>query len=261
MRIKSTAYAWRPFALTIELTCMLSITTVMVETAPRSLVAAESTPKKPPEAEGKTGLDKQLLDSLQNELLEGADDAGTEGQSPAAKGALPDSAGEDVGPENEHPLSQIGKRMRVAGEQMEAVKSKSDAQALQQQIVRDLEKLIRELEKECARCNGGSGSQKNSQAQTSQRGSVNQPKAGNSQAQNNQGSNKPAQDSTTRVGKNETRQPGPQELTHLIRDVWGQLPERARERLLQSPPEEFLPKYEVLIEKYYRRLAESPDEK
>ena len=41
-----------------------------------------------------------------------------------------------------------------------------------------------------------------------------------------------------------------------MKDVWGQLPAREREQMLQSPPEQFLPKYELLLEKYYKRLAE-----
>ncbi len=35
----------------------------------------------------------------------------------------------------------------------------------------------------------------------------------------------------------------------------GALPERAREQMLQLPAEEFLPKYELEIEDYFRRLA------
>ena len=42
----------------------------------------------------------------------------------------------------------------------------------------------------------------------------------------------------------------------VIRRLWGQLPEHARGQMLQSPVEEFPPKYEVLIEEYFRRLAE-----
>ena len=239
--------------------CIYSIAALIAVTTVQSIVAAELKPEPTPQTESKNELDKQLLDSLQNELLEGADEGAMKGEGPAADGASSEAAGEDIRAENEHPLSQIGARMRIAGEQIAAEKPGPKTRALHDQIVGDLEKLIRELEKECARCKGG-GSPQNSQAQKSQRPSVKQSK-GSGQAQSNQNSNKPARDSTTRVGKNDARSPSPEELTHLIRDVWGQLPERARQRLLQSPPEEFLPKYEVLIEKYYRRLAESPDEK
>lgn len=38
--------------------------------------------------------------------------------------------------------------------------------------------------------------------------------------------------------------------------LWGELPPHAREQMLQSPVEEFPPKYELMIEEYFRRLAE-----
>jgi hypothetical protein len=39
---------------------------------------------------------------------------------------------------------------------------------------------------------------------------------------------------------------------------WGDLPKRDRERILQIPPEEFLPKYQKMIEDYYRQLSRQP---
>jgi hypothetical protein len=36
---------------------------------------------------------------------------------------------------------------------------------------------------------------------------------------------------------------------------WGELPERDRQRMLQIPVEEFPPKYESMIEDYYRQLS------
>ena len=44
----------------------------------------------------------------------------------------------------------------------------------------------------------------------------------------------------------------------MLRRVWGHLPEKAREQMQNSIDEEFLPKYEKLIEQYYQRLAEQP---
>ena len=46
------------------------------------------------------------------------------------------------------------------------------------------------------------------------------------------------------------------QMKGLLKDLWGQLPLRDREQMLQSSPEQFLPKYELLIEKYYKRLAD-----
>ncbi len=38
------------------------------------------------------------------------------------------------------------------------------------------------------------------------------------------------------------------------------LPQHDREQMLQLPPEEFPPKYELQIEDYFRRLAEEGQE-
>jgi hypothetical protein len=48
--------------------------------------------------------------------------------------------------------------------------------------------------------------------------------------------------------------------TELIKQLWGHLPEREREQMLQSFSGEFLPKYELELEKYYRKLAEEQGE-
>jgi hypothetical protein len=47
-----------------------------------------------------------------------------------------------------------------------------------------------------------------------------------------------------------------EEVQATMKQLWGELPEQARERMLQSPVEQFPPKYETMIEDYYRRLAE-----
>jgi hypothetical protein len=41
-----------------------------------------------------------------------------------------------------------------------------------------------------------------------------------------------------------------------MKDAWGNLPERIREQMMQTSVDEFLPKYELLIEKYFQRLSE-----
>ena len=46
-----------------------------------------------------------------------------------------------------------------------------------------------------------------------------------------------------------------------MKDTWGHLPPRDREQMLQNTPDKFLPKYELLIEQYYKRLAEDPRRK
>ena len=51
------------------------------------------------------------------------------------------------------------------------------------------------------------------------------------------------------------------EMKAMIRQIpWGQLPQRQREQMLQLGSfEEFLPKYDAMIEEYFKRLAEEKE--
>jgi hypothetical protein len=89
---------------------------------------------------------------------------------------------------------------------------------------------------------------------TAQREKIQQPKGMPNNSK--EASSAPAQDSTDRIRKNDPRRPDMAEMKNLMKDIWGQLPEHDREQMLQYAPEQFLPKYELLIEKYYKRLAE-----
>ena len=46
------------------------------------------------------------------------------------------------------------------------------------------------------------------------------------------------------------------DIDELAKQLWGHLPQRTREQVLQTFSEDFLPKYEREIEEYYRRLSE-----
>ncbi|MFV2068611.1 MAG: hypothetical protein ACC645_16700, partial [Pirellulales bacterium] len=43
-----------------------------------------------------------------------------------------------------------------------------------------------------------------------------------------------------------------------VKEVWGHLPERMRQQLIQSASDQFLPKYQIPLESYFRRLSEAP---
>jgi hypothetical protein len=47
-----------------------------------------------------------------------------------------------------------------------------------------------------------------------------------------------------------------EERRHLMRDVWGQLPPRLRQKLLNAADEEYLPEYQDNIREYFRNLSE-----
>ena len=239
--------------------------------------AIKAKPKPAAAKPAEPSLDDELLRDLDNELLDGAgdlkpgpsptrpakasdaapDDAGKPAEKPAPDAddaAEPLIDGEDLGSEAEDPLSRVGRQMRRAEELIARLQSPDKTAKLQQQIVKDLEQLAQELEKQCQKQGSGSG-QKSSMQQTAGRKEVKQP-GGQKGKEPGKENDVPVKDSTDRLGKNNVQKTDMAEMKDLMKDLWGQLPLRDREQMLQSSPEQFLPKYELLIEKYYKRLAE-----
>jgi DNA-binding protein H-NS len=231
----------------------------------------DSKPQDAPPAAKKSAaeptLDETLLKDLDNELLEGAGDAKDSRRSKRPAGdksseqPLDQSVidGEDIGmpsPE-EDPLSYISQEMRSAESLITDRAQRAHAEHLQQRIVEDLAKLIEQAQQQ--RAAQQAASTKNKKQQTSKRQQVQQSKP--SAGKSGKDSNKPAQDSTDRLGKAEDARPDPELVKGLLKDAWGHLPQRAREQMLQNSPERFLPQYELMIERYYKRLAEEQNRK
>jgi hypothetical protein len=162
-----------------------------------------------------------------------------------------DQTGEDLGqPSRQSPLVGIESAMRTAEELIADRASVEQGLEVQQQVVADLDALIEELQKQCAACQGQSSSQ--TQKPSSRRSEV-ASKPG--RPAGSKGTTA-AEDSTTRLNQGAAAAVDMAEMQELLKDLWGHLPERVREQLLQAPTDEFLPKYELEIEKYFRRLAE-----
>ena len=51
------------------------------------------------------------------------------------------------------------------------------------------------------------------------------------------------------------RQADMEQIQTLMKRLWGELPQRDREQMLQYPVEQFLPEYEEMIEEYYKQLS------
>jgi len=160
-----------------------------------------------------------------------------------------------------HPLTRIGKKMQLAGEQVVSERLSQKTTGLQREIVDDLDKLIQELKKKKKQQQSSSSSSSKSRSQA-KRDKVNQPKRAPQPkprpGQRNE--QKPSRDSEERLDKSEQVKVDMQELNELMKDAWGHLPEKDREQMRQAAVEGFLPKYEIMIEKYFRRLAEENDE-
>ncbi len=82
------------------------------------------------------------------------------------------------------------------------------------------------------------------------------PPVGQPRPKQDAGSAKPTAGSQRPNGDGKTYKPDMQQMREVMKQLWGELPPHQREQMLQLPLEEFLPKYELLIEEYFRRLSE-----
>lgn len=201
-----------------------------------------------PPAPQRAGQDQKLLDELESDLLQDLpkakkpqDKNDSEKSSPLDQKLKDDlQAGEDLGSEPENPLAKIGQQMRAAQERIAQKDTSEKTQATQGEVVKELEKLIDQAKKQ-----GGSGNKSASGKGTGKAG------AGNGQAQPGN-----PQESTDRVGKPKTEAAEKTEVKDLLRRIWGHLPEKQRDEMQNAFSDQFLPKYEKLIEEYFQRLAE-----
>lgn len=162
-----------------------------------------------------------------------------------------DQQGEDIGqPSQQSPLVDIEAAMRNAQSLIAKAESVEQGALVQQQVVADLDALIEQLAKQCAAC------QNPSDAECENPGSRRSETAGSKPGTPKGKGTSAAQDSTARLDPGSAEAVDMAEMQELIKDLWGHLPARVREQLLQAPTDEFLPKYELEIEKYFRRLAE-----
>jgi hypothetical protein len=152
--------------------------------------------------------------------------------------------------EEENPLLEIARQMREVEALISQTQSGDRTQTLQGQIVVRLEELIKQ-----ARSCSGQRNPSQSSPKVAPRQTVGQPKQ---KPGTTPGTASPKQtaDSNAAPGKAEVRRPDLAGWQAVRERIWGQLPPKAREQMRELPVEEFLPKYERLIEQYFRRLAE-----
>lgn len=159
-----------------------------------------------------------------------------------------DTEGEDVGGS---PLARISGRMATASDLIAKGDLSGDTREVQEEIVSELDKLIDKLNKQCQKCQGGQCNKPGSQ-QTQK----STPKPGGGQPSASQASQSgPAQSKVSAGGAGEAK-PGEVADSDSVKELWGQLPERLRQQLMESSADEFLPKYRAELEEYFRRLAE-----
>lgn len=186
----------------------------------------------------------QPSDAIDRELFAPDPKKPPEPASPATKG--------QVGP------SAIVAEMLQAARRIRQSDAGPVTQDLQRRIVAGLEELLRQA-----------GQQQSDSSQTARAKSSQQTKAESRQESGRErDTGKPKPGPQPNPGKAPSGRDSPDaapldaaDRAALVRRVWGDLPERQRNEILQlQPPEEFLPKYELQIEAYFKRLSEPRSE-
>lgn len=213
-----------------------------------------------------------LLDDLGGELFGPSEAKPVERATPNLKsqglpppGQLPQLAprlgGEDLGqPSKDSPLAAISGDMRQAERLIAQQNLTGETAQLQDQVVGALDALIDQLQQQNQSSSSQSQSQSQQQQQASQRNTPQPSAAKQGAGQRTPGGSAAAQTSSNRLESGTGGEAAGPSSQELLKDVWGQLPERVRQQLLQSSTDEFLPQYRDDIELYFRRLAEEePD--
>ena len=185
--------------------------------------------------------DEALLEDLEADLL-GPDD---QDDAPLDEMLL-QNLGEDVGLEEQVKNKQLTKivyHMKEARTLLKRLDS-SRASLAQEEALSGLDAMIAELAQKKSQCSGGA-CKKPSKPKPDQ-------KPGN---QKKRGSN-PAASATATKTELIDKSTSLVAVGDLVRDLWGHLPERQREQILQPLGSEYLPKYAAEIEAYFRDLAQ-----
>jgi hypothetical protein len=137
-------------------------------------------------------------------------------------------------------IAELARRMRSVEKNLTDGTTGSATQSEQAEIARLLSALLD------AANQGGQKSSKSNDAGKTASGSA----AGKAAAAG------APRESSQRVEHGDLERSQAGDVQSAMRRVWGHLPDKVREEMQASLGEQFLPKYERVIEEYYRRLAE-----
>jgi hypothetical protein len=217
-----------------------------------------------------SSLDQQLLEGLDDALLEGLDDApnkttkaatsdepkvNKKRETPLGKSQLDDDllrelggeTGEDIGaePASQDPLVGIGRRMRNVQSRLIDQKLDDGTSQMQQRILDDLAALLQECKKQCQ--GGGNGKPGSNPGKGSQSGKSPAAQAPSDTARN----------SSDKLRNRNSEHGDKVPLANAMKESWGNLPQHVRDKLSNVNADAFLPKYELMLEKYFKRLGEA----
>ncbi len=207
-----------------------------------------------------------LLDKLSKELLKEVDD----------------NPGQPKPEQKEDKFDRVAKGMRSASEKLDGKETGDDTTKIQEQVIRDLDELIKQLQNPPPNGGGGGGGGSSSgggssksggggtsrQQRAGGRGGKGPPQGGTpkQQAQGNGGEQggkerKDAEGSDERTDNERKAAAEAARKKKLEIDVWGHLPLHLRQDMLNTYGERMLPKYEHLVKQFYEALSEQSESK
>ncbi len=190
------------------------------------------------------------LAPLDAELLRKLD-----GDAPDETRAPPKSAAGAAGGESSNdPVERLSRLIREAESRIRATDSGRETQRMQGEIVAELDQLIARLEQQRQQQRPSSGkAPKPGASQPKPQPGPQSPSPGKNPGDRNSDDSRDSQEGTRRA---ENRGPDPAKLKEMLAKVWGTLPERDRQDILQSSFDDLPPKYRFVIEEYFKRLIE-----
>ncbi len=138
-------------------------------------------------------------------------------------------------------LAEVVQHMQAARSVLEQQDETREASSAQSRAIDGLDAMIAELARRQSQCRGGQSKQSS------------QPKPGASKP-----GTSPATGASPTISRSGDLAASLAATGELVKDLWGHLPERQRQQILQPLSEDFLPKYATEIEEYFRALAD-PD--
>jgi hypothetical protein len=182
----------------------------------------------------------------------------------------------------EDKFDRVAKGMRSASEKLDGKVTGDETTKIQEQVIRDLDELIKQLQNPPPNGGGGGGGGGGSSEGGSSKsggggGSSRQQQAGDGKGRPQGGTPKqqPQGGGGEQGGKDRKDAEGSDERTDSERkaaaeaarkkkleiDVWGHLPPHLRDQLLNTYGERMLPKYEQLVKQFYEALSEQNESK
>jgi hypothetical protein len=182
------------------------------------------------------GSEAQLLEDLGSDLLPSRFRESQVLRDLSLATPQPEEAKEDR-------LALVVQHMQTARSQLEQQGVDHQASSAQSQAIDNLEAMIAELTRRKSECQGGA-------PKPGSKPKPGPPKPG-------QGGANPGAASATTSQRGDLAA-NLAATAELVKELWGHLPERQRQQILQPLSEEFLPQYATEIEEYFRALAD-PD--